>query len=88
VKYFSYPLTGCNKKSELEDDHYIAADICYDVALYLYDDGRLFDARDYAYAAQRKYQSFGDRAMLKLQRTWKLMGMIEQTIRPQGGLQP
>jgi hypothetical protein len=81
-------LTKAIRCAEEEDDHYIAADIRSDVALYLYlyDEGRLADARDYAYAALHNYETYGDRAAPKVQKTQELISWIEQKLHIQGDL--
>ncbi len=42
--------------------------------------GRLTDAREYAYAALRNYQTYGDRAAAETQRTQGLIAEIEQDL--------
>lgn len=42
--------------------------------------GRLADAREYAYAALRNYQTYGDRAAAEIQETQGLIAEIEQDL--------
>ena len=47
------------------------------VALALVRAGRLADAREYAHAALRNYQTYGDRAAADIQETQELIAEIE-----------
>lgn len=55
-----------------------AAQIRYSVAASLAVRGRLSDAKDYAAAALRGFQTFGDGAKDAISKTLKLIGLIEQ----------
>ena len=59
---------------------YNAAGTRFNVALALRDAGRLVDAREYALAALRNYQTYGDRAAEMIQRTQGLIAEIEQAM--------
>ena len=62
---------------EMQDNRYGAAQTRFNVAVTLLDAGRLADARDYAYAALRNYQEYGDRADDEIQETQRLIAGIE-----------
>jgi len=47
--------------------------------------GRLADAREYAYAALRNYETYGGRAAEEIQRMRELIELIEQDMQAQGG---
>jgi len=57
---------------------YGAARTRFNVALALRDAGRLPDALDYAQAALRNFQTFGDRAAEMIQKTQRVIALIEQ----------
>ena len=57
---------------------YHAAVARFNVALALRDAGRLADAREYALAALRNFQTYGDRAAAEIQKTQRLIDWIEQ----------
>ena len=59
---------------------YAAAQTRLNVALTLRDAGRLADAREYAYAALRNYQTYGDRAAADIQETQGLIAEIERVM--------
>jgi len=69
---------------EEENDLYHAANTRYNVAITLADAGRFTDALEYAYAALRNFETFGDRAAKRIQETRKLIAWIEQ-MRTGGG---
>jgi len=56
---------------------YNAAAVRWNVALALLQAGCLADAREYAYAALRNYQTYGDRAADKIEKTQGLIAEIE-----------
>jgi tetratricopeptide (TPR) repeat protein len=70
---------------EAAGDLYGAAQSRFNVALFLVRAGRLVDAREYASAALRNYQTFGDRAVEKIEKTQQLLAMIEEDLKAQGG---
>jgi lysozyme family protein len=51
------------------------------VAVTLANVGRLVDAREYAYAALRNYETYGEGAANKIQKTQRLIDLIEQELR-------
>ncbi len=55
---------------------YAAANTRFNVALALRDAGRLADAREYAHAALRNYQTYGDRAAAEIQETQRLIDAL------------
>jgi len=57
---------------------YHAATVRRNVAVALAQAGRLADAREYAHAALRNYQTYGDRAAAEIQETQGLIEMIER----------
>jgi tetratricopeptide (TPR) repeat protein len=63
---------------EVADDVYGAAQTQYNVAITLAKAGRFGDAKDYAVAALRGYQTFGDRAKDEVMETLELIAAIEQ----------
>ena len=63
---------------ELAGNLHGAATTRYNVATTLANAGRLADARDYAYAALRNFETFGDRAAADIQKTKELIAWIEQ----------
>ncbi len=69
---------------EMEGDIYGAAITRYNVALDLAQAGRFEDALDYANAALRNYETYGDRAAKKIQETRELIADIEQAIKTKG----
>jgi tetratricopeptide (TPR) repeat protein len=66
---------------EAAGDLYHAATARRNVAFALAKAGRLVDAREYAYAALRNYQTYGDRAAEDIQDTQELVAQIEQDLR-------
>jgi tetratricopeptide (TPR) repeat protein len=66
---------------EMQGNHYGAAQTRFNVALALMNAGRLPDAREYAQAALRNYETYGDRAAADIQRTRELIALIEQAMR-------
>ncbi len=62
-------------------NHYEAGGTRHNVALALAEAGRLVDARDYAYAALRNYQSYEGRAAEEERRTERLITWIEGLMR-------
>jgi tetratricopeptide (TPR) repeat protein len=63
---------------EAAGDLYNAAGTRFNVALALAQAGRLADAREYAYAALRNFQTYGDRAAAEIQETQGLIADIER----------
>jgi len=59
-------------------DLYGAANTRFNVAIALAQAGRLADAREYALAALRNYETFGDRAAEEIQRTQELVAEIQR----------
>jgi len=64
---------------------YNAAVVRFSVAVGLAEVGRLADAREYAHAALRNYQTYGDRAAEEIQKMQWLIGEIERLLQAQGG---
>ena len=69
---------------EMQGNLYGAAQTQHNVAVALAKAGRLADAKEYALAALRNYQTYGDRAADKIQKTLQLIGLIEQLSKAQG----
>jgi tetratricopeptide (TPR) repeat protein len=65
---------------EMQGNLYGAAQSRGNVALALTQAGRLADAREYALAALRNYETYGDRAAAEIQRTQGLIAEIEQAM--------
>ena len=59
---------------------YAAAGTRFNVAATLANEGLLADAREYARAALRNYQTYGDRAVAEMQKTQGLIDRIEQAM--------
>jgi tetratricopeptide (TPR) repeat protein len=70
---------------EIRGDIFGAALTRYNVAILLAREGRLMDAREYAYAALRNFETYGDRAAEEIQATRELIADIEQLMQAQGG---
>ena len=70
---------------EIGGDIFGAGETRCNVAGMLARAGRLADAREYAYAALRNYETYGDRAAEEIQRTREVIAVIEQLIKEQGG---
>ena len=68
----------CIRYDEAAGNLYGAAQTRYNVARALAQADRLADAREYAYAALRNYQTYGDRAAADIQETQGLIDWIEQ----------
>jgi hypothetical protein len=66
---------------EAAGNFYNAATARLSVALALADAGRLVDAREYALAALRNYETFGDRAAEEIERARGLVVEIEEAIK-------
>jgi hypothetical protein len=66
---------------EAAGDLYRAAASRFNVALALRDADRLPDARAYAEAALRNYQTYGDRAAEDIQDTQRLIAAIEERLK-------
>jgi tetratricopeptide (TPR) repeat protein len=65
---------------EMTGDHYRAGQTRLNVARTLANSGRLDDAREYAEAAIRSFQYFGDRAAAEVEQTLKLIAQIEKDL--------
>ncbi len=65
---------------ETQADLYGAGTSRGNVALLLARSGRLEDAREYAVAALRNYETYGEGAAQKIQKTQELIGQIDQAI--------
>jgi tetratricopeptide (TPR) repeat protein len=65
---------------EMQGNLYGAAETRRNVALTLAQAGRLADAREYAQAALRNFQTYGDRAVEDIQKTQGLIADIEEAI--------
>lgn len=72
--------------SEAAGDVYGAAQTRYNVALTLAGRGRFADAKEYAVAALRGYQTFGDRAKDEVMETLELIARIEKAQKAEGEL--
>jgi tetratricopeptide (TPR) repeat protein len=70
---------------EMQGNLYGAAQTRYNVAIALARARRLADAGEYAFAALRNYETFGDRAAAEIQTTQELIAEIEQDLQAQGG---
>ena len=70
---------------EMQGNLYDAARTRFNVAIGLADAGRLADAREYAHAALRNFETYGDRAADMIQKTQQLIARIEQALKAQGG---
>lgn len=81
VRYYQEAI----RYAEMVSDHYVAAASRFNIALALAEDGRLADARDYAYAASRAYGMYGQRAAVKVHETQQLIEEIERLMRGQKG---
>jgi len=66
---------------EAMGDLYGAAQSRFNVALALMQAGRQVDAREYAYAALRNFETYEDRAAEEIQRTQGLIERIEQAMK-------
>jgi tetratricopeptide (TPR) repeat protein len=65
---------------EAAGNPYAAAETRFNVALALRDAGRLADAGEYAHAALRNFETYGDRAAAEIQETQRLIDWIEQAM--------
>lgn len=63
---------------EMQNDHYHAALTSYNVALIFKQTGRFADALDYAHAALRNFETYGESAVEKIQETQELITLIKQ----------
>jgi tetratricopeptide (TPR) repeat protein len=70
---------------EMRGNVFGAAQTRYNVATLLAQAGRLADAREYAYAALRNFETYGGRAAEQIQQARELIAAIEQFIQEQGG---
>ena len=66
---------------EMQGNLYGAAQTRCNVALALAQAGRLMDAREYALAALRNFETFGDRAAEEIEKTRGLVAQIEEEIK-------
>ena len=62
---------------EAQNDLYKAAQTRFNVALALRDAGRLADAREYAYAARRNFETYGQATAAEIQNTQQLLAVIK-----------
>lgn len=69
---------------ELQGNLYKAAIIRYNVAVSLTEADRFADALEYAHAALRNYETFGDRAAERIKETRELIAKIEQDLQGKG----
>jgi tetratricopeptide (TPR) repeat protein len=69
---------------EMQGHLYGAAQTQGNVAQALAKAGRLADAKDYALAALRNFETYGDRAAQEIQKTLQLIAWIEQLPKAQG----
>jgi tetratricopeptide (TPR) repeat protein len=69
---------------EVAGDLYGAAGTRYNVALVLIESGRFDDALEYANAALRNYETYGEGAMELIQKTRILIAYIEKALQDQG----
>ena len=76
VAYFHEAI----RHRETQGNVYDASSTRLNVAVALAQSGRLHDALEYARAALRGYESFGQRAAGKIQRTRQLIGTIEKEL--------
>jgi len=67
---------------EMQDNIFGAAESRYNVAIVLAQAGRLADAWEYAYAALRNFETYGERAAEEIQETRELIEWIEQRMQP------
>jgi tetratricopeptide (TPR) repeat protein len=70
---------------EQAGDIFAAGQTRYNVAVTLREAGRLSDARAYAEAALANYRTFGDRAADPIQKTERLIAIIDQAVAKQAG---
>ena len=70
---------------EKQGNLYKAARTRFNVAVDLTNAGRLADARDYALAALRNYETYGTRAASEIEKTKQLLADIEEALRKAGG---
>lgn len=70
--------------SEMSGSLFMAASIRNNIAVALSAAGQSNDALDYAHAALRKFETYGDRAMNEIQQTRELIAEIEQGIKTKG----
>jgi tetratricopeptide (TPR) repeat protein len=65
---------------EAAGHNYNAGKVRFNVALALADSGRLPDAREYARAALRDFQTYGDAAAEMIERTQRVLAMIGEAL--------
>jgi tetratricopeptide (TPR) repeat protein len=70
--------------NEVAGNLYSAALTRYNVALVLIRSGRFVDALDYANAALHNYETYGEGAAEKIQKTRNLIAQIEKALQAQG----
>ena len=70
---------------EQSGDVYGAGRTRFNVALDLAGAGRLTDAWEYAQAARRNFETFGDRALEDVQKTDELIALIEKALKAKEG---
>lgn len=80
LRYFRETI----RYDEATGNLYGAARTRFNVALTLKQADRLADAREYALAALRNFETYGDRAADMIERTERLLADIESALRSQG----
>ena len=70
--------------TEVTGNLYQASVIRFNVALALRDADRLADAREYALAALRNFETYGDRAAADIEDTRRLLAQIESALQSRG----
>ena len=68
--------------AELADDRFAAGEIRSNMAMALAQQGRFVDARAYAMAAVRDFETFGQRAIAEIEKANELLATIDQLIGP------
>ncbi|MBC8449047.1 MAG: CHAT domain-containing protein [Chloroflexi bacterium] len=81
VHHFREAIRYCEACGNL----YAAAEARRNVAVLLANDSRLADAREYAHAALRNYQTYGDRAETEIQEIQQLIEWIEAYLQGKNG---
>jgi tetratricopeptide (TPR) repeat protein len=70
---------------ESANNTYYAAQTRCNIAIALANAGRLADAREYAYAALRNFETYGERAAEEIQKTRRVIEMIEEAMKGGNG---
>jgi tetratricopeptide (TPR) repeat protein len=74
---------GAIRLYEMQGDSYGAANVRYNIALYLFHAGRFVDAQDYANAALQVFKDYGEAAMPTFERTQNLLRQIKLALQTQ-----